>query len=74
MFVNFIGCVKHFRTVGGFSGDVVNAVDEDDIVVFRVVIVFDDFVVKVLYQFIVCEFAFAQFHEEVLGSSFCFLV
>ena len=72
--VDLIGSVEHFGTVGGFAGDVVDCVDEDDVVVFTIVVVFDDFVVEGFGEGVVGEFAFAEFHEEVLGSAFGFLI
>ena len=48
--------------------------DEDDVVVFTIVVVFDDFVVEGFGEGVVGEFAFAEFHEEVLGSAFGFLI
>ena len=72
--VDLIGGVEHFGSVRGFAGDVVDCVDEDDVVVFAVVVVFDDFVVEGFGEGVVGEFAFAEFHEEVLGSAFGFLI
>ena len=48
--------------------------DEDDVVVFTVVVVFYDSVVEGFGEGVVGEFAFAEFHEEVLGSAFSFLI
>ena len=72
--VDLIGSVEHFGTVGGFAGDVVDCVDEDDVVVFTVVVVFYDFVVEGFGEGVVGEFAFTKLHKEVLGSAFRFLV
>ena len=72
--VDLIGSVEHFGTVGGFAGDVVDCVDEDDVVVFAVVVVFDNFVVEGFGEGVVGEFAFTKLHKEVLGSAFRFLV
>ena len=56
--VDLIGSVEHFGTVGGFAGDVVDCVDEDDVVVFTVVVVFYDSVVEGFGEGVVGEFAF----------------
>ena len=48
--VDLIGSVEHFGTVGGFAGDVVDCVDEDDVVVFTVVVVFYDSVVEGFFR------------------------
>ncbi len=72
--VDLIGGVEYFGSVGGFAWDVVDCVDEDDVVIFAVVVVFDDLVVEGFGEGVVGEFAFAEFHEEVLGSTFGFLV
>ena len=72
--VDLIGGIEHFGAVGGFAGDVVDCMDEDDVVVFTVVVVFYDSVVEGFGEGVVGEFAFAEFHEEVLGSAFVFLI
>ena len=72
--VDLIGGVEHFGSVGGFAGNIVDCVDEDDVVVFTIVVVFDDFVVEGFGEGVVGEFAFTKLHKEVLGSAFRFLV
>ena len=74
MVVDLIGGVEHFGSVGGFAGNIVDCVDEDDVVVFTIVVVFDDFVVEGFGEGVVGEFAFTKLHKEVLGSAFRFLV
>ena len=57
-----------------YKRQVVDCVDEDDVVVFTVVVVFYDSVVEGFGEGVVGEFAFAEFHEEVLSSAFGFLI
>ena len=47
--------------------------NEDDVIVFAVVIVLDNLIVEGFCKGIVCELAFTEFHKEVLGSAFGFL-
>ena len=71
--VDLIGCIEHFGSVGGFARDIVDCMNENDVIVFAVVVVLDDLIVEGFCKGIVCELAFTEFHKEVLGSAFGFL-
>ena len=49
-FIDIVGCVVHLKIVGPFGGDVIGAVNQYDIVVFRVYVVLDNFLVKFFDQ------------------------
>ena len=58
--INLIRCIKHFCTVGRLSGDIIYSMDQDDVVVFGIIIVFNDLIVETFYQCIIGQFAFSQ--------------
>ena len=48
------------------SGDIIYSMDQDDVVVFGIIIVFNDLIVETFYQCIIGQFAFSQFHKKML--------
>ena len=72
--INLIRCIKHFCTVGRLSGDIIYSMDQDDVVVFGIIIVFNDLIVETFYQCIIGQFAFSQFHKKMLSSALSFLL
>ena len=72
--INLIRCIKHFCTVGRLSGDIIYSMDQDDVVVFGIIIVFNDLIVETFYQCIIGQFAFSQFHKKMLSSTLSFLL
>ena len=74
MLINLIRCIKHFCTVGRLSGDIIYSMDQDDVVVFGIIIVFNDLIVETFYQCIIGQFAFSQFHKKMLSSALRFLL
>ena len=74
MIVDLIRSIKHFLAVGGFARDIINGMDQNNIIVLAVVIVFDDLIIKFLQNGIVLKFAAAEFHKKFLCAALFFLV
>lgn len=72
--VDFLGCVEHFLIVGRFSRHIVGAVDQDNIVVFAVLVIFDYLIIKGIHGLIVGELLIAEFHEKLVGAVRTFVV
>ena len=72
--VNLIRCIEHLCTIRGFTGNIVDSVDQYNIVVFRIIIVFDNPVIEVFNKLIVSQLAASQSHKKMLGASLSLLV
>ena len=44
--INLIRCIKHFCTVGRLSGDIIYSMDQDDVVVFGIIMLSLSFIRK----------------------------
>ncbi len=73
MVIDFIGCIEHLLTIGRFSGNIVNGMNENDIVILTIIIIFDDLIIKFLKYSIILKFTATEFHEKFLGTTFFFL-
>ena len=51
--VDFLGSVVHLNAVRGFSRNIVYGMDKDYVIILRVVIVLDNFVVKAFDQLVI---------------------
>ena len=71
---HFLGGIEHFLIVICLARNVVGAVNEDDVVILAVVVVFNDFIIEVVHNFVVGQFVVAQLHEECVGAVFAFVV
>ena len=69
MFINLIRCVKHFGTIGGFSWNIIYAMNKDDVVIFWIIVVFNDFIVEGFYKGSICKFALSELHKKVLCAT-----
>ena len=74
MVVDLLGCVEHFLVVGRFPRNIVGAVDQDDIVVFSVLIIFDHLIIEAIHSLVVREFFITEFHEKLVGAVRTFVV
>ena len=74
MVVDFLGCVEHFLIVGRFSWHIVGAVDQDNIVVFAILVIFDYLIIKGIHGLIVGELLITEFHEKFMGAVRTFVV
>ncbi len=72
--VDLLGCVEHFLIVGRFPRNIVGAVDQDNIVVFAVLVIFDYLIIKGIHGLIVGELLIAEFHEKLMGTVRTFVV
>ena len=66
--VDFLGCVEHFLIVGRLSRYIVGAVDQDNIVVFTIFVIFDYLIIKGIHGLIVGELFVAELHEKLVGA------
>ena len=71
--VNLVGSVEHLQSVGRLARDIVNCVDQDDIVIFSVIIRVDDPVIELVHKGVVLKFALPETEQEFLGAAFFFL-
>ena len=53
VFINILGSIEHFRTVQRLAGNIVSHMYEDYVIIFREIIVLDDFLVKFFKQRVV---------------------
>ena len=74
MIVDLIRSIKHFLAVGGFARDIVDGMDQDNVIILAVIIVFDNLIIKFFQNGIVLKFAAAEFHKKFLCAAFFFLV
>ena len=74
MVVDLLRCVEHFLIVGRFPRNIVGAVDQDNIVVFPVLIIFDHLIIEGIHSLIVSELLIAEFHEKLVGAVRTFVV
>jgi hypothetical protein len=74
MIVDLIRSIKHFLAVGGFARDIINGMDQNNIIVLAVIIVFDDFIIKFFQNGIVLKFAATEFHKKFLCAALFFLI
>ena len=74
MIVDLIRSIKHFLAVGGFARDIVDSMDQNNIIVLAVIIVFDDFIIKFFQNGIVLKFAATEFHKKFLCAALFFLL
>ena len=74
MVIDFLGCVEHFLVVGRFPRNIVGAVDQDDIVVFSVLIIFDHLIIEAIHSLVVSELFITEFHEKLVGAVRTFVV
>ena len=73
MIVNFIGGVEHFRAVGRFPGNVIYSMNQDNVIIFTVIIGFDHFIVKFVQQILVLQLASSETKKKFLGAAFLLL-
>ena len=71
--VDLIGCIKHFLTIGRFTRNIINSMDQDNIIILTVIIIFNDFVVKFFEDSIILKFASTEFQKKFLCAAFLFL-
>ena len=60
--IDLVRGVKHFLVTGRSAGNIVGAVDQHDIVVFTVIIVFDHFIIEGIHRFIISKLFIAELH------------
>lgn len=70
MVIDLLGGVEHFFIVRGLSRNIVGAVDQDDVIVFAVVVVFNDFIIEGIHSFIVRQLFLPKLHEQGMGAVF----
>ena len=66
--VDLLGGVEHFFIVRGLSRNIVGAVDQDDVIVFAVVVVFNDFIIEGTHSFIVRQLFLLKLHKQGMGA------
>ena len=71
--INFIRGVKHFLAIGGLAGDIIYGMDQDDVIIFSVIISLDDLIIKLFQNRIILEFTSTQTKKKFLSTSFFFL-
>ena len=74
MVVDFLGCVEHFLIVGRLSRYIVGAVDQDNIVVFTIFVIFDYLIIEGIHSLIVSELFITEFHKKLMGAVRTFVV
>ena len=74
MVVDLLRCVEHFLIVGRFPRNIVGAVDQDNIVVFPVLIIFDHLIIEGIHSLIVSELFITEFHKKLMGAVRTFVV
>ena len=74
MVVDLLRCVEHFLIVGRFPRNIVGAVDQDNIVVFTIFVIFDYLIIKGIHGLIVSELFITEFHKKLMGAVRTFVV
>ena len=72
--VDLIGCIKHFLPIGRFTRNVINSMDQDNIIILTVIIIFNDFVIEFFENSIILKFASAESQKKFLRAAFFFLI
>ena len=70
MVIDLLGGVEHLFIVQSLSRNIVGAVDQYDVIVFAVVVVFNDFIIEGIHSFIIRQLFLLKLHEQGMGAVF----
>ena len=70
MVIDLLGGVEHLFIVQSLSRNIVGAVDQDNIVVFPVLVIFDHLIIEGIHSLIVSQLFLPKLHEQGMGAVF----
>ena len=73
MVIDLIGCIEHFLIVGRSSRDIVNSMDQNNIIILAIIVIFNDLIIKLFKNRVVLKLAATELHKEFLCAAFFFL-